>query len=272
MKHVRTIVTGIDFSSCSLNALEYAAGLCNSLNASMVVVHAYRAPSRAGTLTSIDRHIRKNLREEILKVLEPILLRYPDLQFGEAIRRADPLDAFLWTAKKFRADLIVVGTQGIHESPSVFIGSTTGSLIKLGNAPVLAIPSNCHYTPYQRVLFAVKHPYVASREVLNPFLLFLEHFHPIVDLLHVTRDSTPDLSHFPNPYPIAPHTNALVTSDSDNIYQSVQAYLTNHTADLLVVISRLRGFFEGLFAQRSTSTTMFNSELPILVLHGGVRE
>lgn len=272
MEQGRNIVTGIDFSPCSLNAVAYAAGLCSSLNVSLVVVHAYRASSKAGVLTSIDRHVRKTAREEISKALEPIRVKYPDLNIEEVVRRADPMDAILWAVKKYHAELIIVGTQGTHESPAVFIGSTTGSLIKLGNAPVLAIPGICSFVSYARVLFAVKHPYVASRDVLTPFLTLMDHFNPSVELLHVTRDSTPDLSRFPNPYPIAPHTHTLHTSDSDNIYQSVQAYLKDHSADLLVVISRLRGFFEGLFAQSATSTTMFNSELPILVLHGGVRE
>lgn len=272
MEQIRTVVTGIDFSPCSLNGLEYAAGLCTSMNASLIVLHAYRAPTKAGTLTSVERHIRKNLQEEVSHALDPIRARYPELPIEVIVRKGDPMDAVLWAVKKHQAQLIVLGTQGIHESPDIFIGSTTGALVKLGNAAVLAIPSGCAFIPYRRVLIAVKHPFVASREVIVPFLMFMDHFNPSVDLLHVTRDSTPDLSRFPNPYPITPHTHDIHTSDSDNIYQSVQTYLKDHSADLLVVISRLRGFFEGLFAQSSTNSSMFNSELPILVLHGGVRE
>lgn len=242
------------------------------MQATMVVVHAYRAASKAGTLTSIDRHVRKNMREELAEALKPIREQYPDLQIEDVVRRADPMDAILWAVGKYSAELVVVGTQGMHESSDIFIGSTTGALIKLGDAPVLAIPSGCQFEPIRHVIFAVKHPYVASKKVLMPFLMFVDHFNPNVDLLHITRDSTPDLSRFPNPYPITPHTHELHTWDSDNIYQSVQAYLKDHEADLLVVISRLRGFFEGLFAQSSTSSSMFNSDLPILVLHGGVRD
>lgn len=272
MKQVRYIITGIDFSPCSLNAIEYAAGLCMSLQTALVVVHGYRAASKAGTLTSIERHIRMTMHEEVAEALRSVRSKYPNLQIEEVVRRGDPMDALLWAAHKYHAELVIMGTQGVHESPEIFIGSTTGALIKLGDAPVLAIPPGCEYVLYHRILFAVKHPFVTSQQVLAPFLMLVGHFKPSVDLLHVTRDSTPDLSRFPNPYPIAPHAHALHTSDSDNIYHSVQAYLKDHDADLLVVISRLRGFFEGFFAQSSTSTSMFNSELPILVLHGGVRE
>jgi nucleotide-binding universal stress UspA family protein len=212
------------------------------------------------------------LREELSSALKPILADFPALHVEEVVKKADPMDGLLWAMKKYAAELIVVGTQGAHESPDIFIGSTTGALIKLGDAPVLAIPSGSVFTPYKRVLFAVKHPYVASAQVLAPFLMLMDHFKATVDLLHVTRDSTPDLSRYPNPYPIPPHTHELHTSDSDNIYHSVQTHLKGHTADLLVVISRLRGFFEGLFAQSATSASMFNSDLPILVLHGGVRD
>ena len=272
MEQIRRIITGIDFSLCSLNALEYAAGLSQSLNASLVVIHAYHATSGAGSLTSTERHIRKSVREELRASVRPIRNRYPDVKIKEVIKRADAMDALHWSIKKYRGDLVVVGTRGVHESEDIFIGSTTGSLIKLADAPVFAIPGHFKYRPYRRVLFAVKHPFVASQHVLNPFLILMDHFKPTVDLLYVTRDSTPDLSRFPNPYPIAPHTHEMHTSDSDNIYHSIQEYLKHHSSDLLVVISRLRGFFEGLFAQSSTSASSFNSELPILVLHGAVRE
>jgi nucleotide-binding universal stress UspA family protein len=272
MKSGPFLITGVDFSPCSLNALTYAADLCAALNASLVVLHAFRQTSKAGILTSLDRHVRQNLREELSKALVPVKAKHPNLHIEEVVKRGDTMDVILAAFKKYHAELVVLGAQGTHESPDIFIGSTTGAMIKLGDAPVLAIPSGCTFVPFKRVLFAVKHPYVASKKVLLPFLMLTEHFHSTVDLLHVTRDSTPDLSRYPDPYPIPPHTQALHTSDSDNIYHSVQGYLKEHSADLLVVISRLRGFFEGLFAQSSTSTTMFNSELPILALHGGVRD
>jgi nucleotide-binding universal stress UspA family protein len=262
----------VDFSPCSLNALKYAAGLSAAMGASLIVLHAYRATSKAGILTSVERHIRRNAREELEQALGTIREMYPDLTIDEIIKRSDPMEALLWAAKKYHAELIVLGSQGTHESPDVFIGSTTGALIKLGDAPILAVPGDCTFVPFSRILFAVKHPFVASKPVIEPFLKLQAHFNAKVDLLHVTRDTMPDLSRFPNPYPIGPHIDTLHTSDSDNIYHSVQDYLKSADADLLVVISRLRGFFEGLFVQSSTRVTTFNSPLPFLVLHGGIRE
>jgi hypothetical protein len=216
--------------------------------------------------------VRKSAREEIARILSEIRIQFPHLIIEEVLRKGEPMDVLLWAYGKSKAFLVVTGTQGVHEEPDVFIGDTTGALIKLGSAPVLAIPRKCKYVSFEKILFAVKNPHVGSAEVLEPFIAIKKHFQSKATLLHVTQDSTPDLSHFPNPYPIPPHTDIVETSDSHNIYHSVHEYLLNHDADLLVAISRLRGFFEGLFAHSAASASTFNSELPILVLHGGMRE
>jgi nucleotide-binding universal stress UspA family protein len=266
------IIVGTDFSPCAQNAVEYAAAFSNVLGATLVLVHAYKVSGKAGALTSIERHIRISAMEEITGSLVEIKAMYPDLKIEETTRKGEAKDVLLWAASKYEAFIVIAGTQGVHEDPEVFVGSTTGALIKLGNAPVLAVPRKCMFTPFAKILFAVKNPHVASVEVLEPFLALREHFRSKVTLLHITQDSSPDLSRFPSPYPIEPHTDIVQISDGDNIYHSVQDYLLNQEADLLVAISRLRGFFEGLFSHSSTSASTFNSELPILVLHGGVRE
>lgn len=271
MKPERNIVAGTDFSPCSQNALHFAADLCEDLGARLVVVHGFRVTGRTGALT-LDGHVKKSMRKELSEIVKPLRIQHPDLKIDEVVRKGESKDVMLWASEKYKAAFIVVGTQGSHENSEIFIGSTTGSLVKLGNAAVLAIPSNCSYSPFREILFAVKNPHVASKVVIQPFLDLCDHFDSHTTLLHVTKDSMPDLSRFPNPYPIVPHIHSTQISDSDNIYASVQSYFKEHQADLLVVISRLRGFFEGLFAHGATSASTFNAQLPILVLHGSVRE
>ena len=267
MYQTKSIIAGIDFSPCSLNALKYATALCDHLGMSLVVVHGSITDSTMGIVGSPGEDPKDVMYNVVSKIRE----EFPKLELEESVVKATSTEAILWAAEKYTPWFTVVGTQGVHESGDIFIGETTGALIKFGRAPVLAIPSGTNFKPYRQILFAVKNPYVASKQVLDPFLALLESDGSNVDLLHVTRDSMPDLSRFPDPYLITPHTHTCHTAESDNIYQSVQNYLMERDADLLVVISRLRGFFEGIFAQSATSARMFNSRLPILVLHGGVR-
>ncbi len=247
-------------------------GLCITMEARMLLVHAYEGQTRTVGFSSPDRQAGKRARLEMLAAHGDIRKLFPELKVEELVHRGEASNVILATSMKFKALLVVVGTQGIHEDEETFIGNTTGTLIKLGNTPVLAVPRNCKFAPYANMLFAVKNPHVATRDVLGPFLALQMYFHSYVTLLYVTRDSTPDLSRFPNPYPIEPHIQRLETSDSDNIYLSIESYLTAHPAHLLVVISRLRGFFEGLFAQTTTGIETFNARLPMLILHGGQRE
>ena len=271
MHQKKKIIAGIDFSPCSLNALDYAASLCSHLRMSLVVVHGSLGDAVSSIPTISASILADSPMDAMKSVVSEIRENYPGLELEEIIENEPAAETILKAADQHSPEFIIVGTQGVHESREIFIGDTTGSLIKFGKAPVLAIPSGTTFKPYRHILFAVKNPYVASKQVLDPFLVLLESNGSNVDLLHVTRDSMPDLSRFPDPYLITPHTHNIRTAESDNIYHSVQDYLEERDADLLVVINRLRGFFEGLFAQSATSTKMFNSRLPILVLHGGTR-
>ena len=272
MARAQCIVVGTDYSPSGQNALEYSARLSDQMGVSMAVVHAYQYHGKGGVLSTVERQMRKTARQEISVSLKNIRSEFPGMKIEEVTRKGEAEDVLLWAAAKYKALVLVVGTQGQHERSDIFVGKTTGALIKLGSAPVLAVPGRCTYLAYDRIVFAVKNAHVGSGQVLEPLIAMQEHFNSHVTLLHVTQDSMPDLSRFPNPYAIAPHTHETLTSDSDNIYQSVADYLHGHDANLLVVISRLRGFFEGLFAQNIMSSDTFNSALPILVLHGRIHE
>lgn len=257
----RWLVAGTDFSPCSLNAVQFALALCETIQASLAIVHASGRfhPYSADTEQKLDA------------ALAPICGQFPNVRTRRLIIPAGPLEAICNAATQFDAMCIVAGAAGTHADPEMFIGSTTGEFVKNGNAPVLIIPDGCRFVSFSKVLFAVKNPYVASKDILDPFLNLMSYFNPSVELLHVTRDTMPDLSRFPDPYPIASHVGETHTSDSDNIYHSVQSYLGEHHSDLLVVISRLRGFFEGLFAQQTKNAALFHVDIPILVLHGRIR-
>jgi nucleotide-binding universal stress UspA family protein len=141
----RRVLCGIDFSACSLSALEYARSLAGESGASLIVVHALEWPWDEPPGPSFDE----------LPVAEAAALRaYRCRREREASSRLAALSpsgaqcrivhgkayaAMLRVAAEERADLIVLGVGGRSGADRALFGSTTNHVVRQAACPVLTI-------------------------------------------------------------------------------------------------------------------------------------
>jgi len=144
------ILCPVDFSECSLNALNHAMSLAEKANARLTLLHVLvygdeEAPDVYDTLISDERldmaHFRRR-REEIHR--ERLRDAVP-----EALRARHTVDSILTSGKPYREilrvaaeqgnDLIVMGVQGRGATDLMVFGSTTQHVVRQATCPVLTL-------------------------------------------------------------------------------------------------------------------------------------
>jgi nucleotide-binding universal stress UspA family protein len=143
------IVCAIDFSACSMHALEYAMSLAEQADAHLTVVHVVELPP------DIPREVHetvlagpRNLREYIALAEEEGRARLTDA-IPERLRASARVDTVLAAGKPYReilriaaelsAELVVVGVHGRGAIDRMLFGSTTQHLVRQAPCPVLTL-------------------------------------------------------------------------------------------------------------------------------------
>ena len=133
----------IDFSDCSLDALEYAAVAAGQAKASIELIHVLEPPSYGLDFTLSHADEREQKRESLAKRLQGLssALSAAGLPVKSRLRGGVPADSILDSAQEWPCDLIVMGTHGRRGLSHVMAGSVTEAVLRRAPCPVLTVRS-----------------------------------------------------------------------------------------------------------------------------------
>jgi len=144
---IKRILVPIDFSRPSLEALDYAIELNRLLKADLILVHAlepiyYPIPADISGLAAYDmgpmlRELERAGREQLAKLTAKLRQRRID---ARVLQRAGTASAVIEdSAKKLKADLIVMSTHGRTGLSHVLMGSVAEKVVRHAPCPVLTV-------------------------------------------------------------------------------------------------------------------------------------
>lgn len=142
MWKVNTIVHPTDFSDYSAYAFRLANALAMQQGARLVVVHVLPLPAAVGfegvAIMPPAPADFKEVIEERLRTTCPADRNVPANYFVE---EGIPADTILSVAKKWNADMIVMGTHGRTGLGRLLMGSTAEQVMRRATCPVLTVKS-----------------------------------------------------------------------------------------------------------------------------------
>ena len=135
------IAVAVDGSDPSFRAVSYAVTLAKLSKSTIILAHVLLLPPGA------TRETLAALRKDMSAKGEEILRKATELARSSAVpveTRIVETDhsiptAVVELAKKERADLIIVGTQGTSGYGKLMLGSTAAGTVTLANCPVLVV-------------------------------------------------------------------------------------------------------------------------------------
>jgi nucleotide-binding universal stress UspA family protein len=156
---IKRILVPVDFSDRSLQALDYAAELGRRFGAALTVLHVVEpvspAPLAYGPMDDAGALLQELLRmgrRELERVAAK--LRKRRVSSATVLRVGVPYTEITGTAKRSRADLIVMSTHGRTGLARALLGSVAENVVRTAMCPVLTVrdskPRPAARTPRRR--------------------------------------------------------------------------------------------------------------------------
>uniref|UniRef100_UPI0040477095 universal stress protein n=1 Tax=Algoriphagus sp. TaxID=1872435 RepID=UPI0040477095 len=272
-----TILCPIDFSDCSLNALEYASKIGEKYKARLIVFHVLNKQDYQKLAPlDLEGHYQLEFVNQKLKQLQEAVLRESvpngledcviEISEGPIVQRT------LEFSQKVNANLLVVGTEGMNDFKEQVFGSRSSKLVMQTDRDILVIPRKVYFKRPRKLVYAtdyVEEDKVAIQKVVE----FARFFDSEIDIVHVSsrsrvidkalhKNMTEEIKPFVN-YELV---NYVLKSFRDDLALGLENYLQLAKGDMLVTLSKKKDFFDQLFAKNLSRKMSYFLTKPFWVI------
>ena len=189
------------------------------------------------------------------------------------ILRGNAVDSLLELSGQEDTDLIVIGTTGLQDFLSRISGSTSLKVATKAHCPVILVPREASWMGIERIMYASNYRSMTSSMIgdATNFALQVEaatHFVHIDSAGYEGDSSVEDINWSRLFSSISPHlsyqTHSLYGTD---IIKELEKYSEAHRINLIVFVSRHRGFWETLLYKSVIQNMAISTDIPMMVLH-----
>lgn len=152
--HVHQILAPVDFSDCSLDALEYTVQVAKQFAAAVTILHVLESPPIGLNVSRAEITRRKKVLAEFEARLSDMVevFKSQALVAQCSVREGAPADVILGAAQEYHADLIIMGTHGRRGVSRLLFGSVAEAVLRRSPSPVLTVKSPKFSPGHRRVL------------------------------------------------------------------------------------------------------------------------
>lgn len=262
---MKNILVPIGSSKNAQSHLQYAVDFAQAFGAKLFVVQIYNVYTKAGTMVNVDKIIEK----ESLEFLNGLVSKIDTKDVDVTVRslKGNLVDTLELASKAADIDLILVEPRTTSIKDSVYLGKTSGKIIKQTDIPALIVPEGSSFKPATNILMAIKSATIKKEGVLNPLKSVKDTFNATLNLLLV---KTP--YHKEGDFEIKEDLESMIsnttTTENATTFQGVLEHFQSHNPDMLCVVRRKRGFFAKKWEKNTILKKDFHSTVPVLVLSG----
>lgn len=263
---MKTILVPVGSSKNAKSHLQYAVDFAKAFGAKLYVIQIYNVYTKAGTMIKIDHIIERESKAFLNTHVASI-----DTKGVEVITRTFKgklVDTIEKVSVALNVDLIILEPRTNSIKNEVYLGKTSGKIIKRTQIPALIVPEGYVYKPIVKILLAAKSIIVKKEGVFKPLQAIKNQFKAVVNILLVKTSY-----HNEGDFEFNDELKEMITnttkSESPTTFQAVLKHYKNNNPDLLCVVRRKRGFFKKLWENDTILKKDFHSsKLPVLVLSG----
>lgn len=271
-----TIICPLDFSECSLNALEYATHLTLHYQAKLILFHVinredYLKPSPLDEKGTYQTDFLKDKMTEIhAVVLRELNGQVPPPEWS--MEEGEIVNEILKKSKKEGADLIVIGTEGMNELRKNIVGSRASEVVEHAEVDVMVIPRKIFFKPPKKLIYATDY-YEEDKLAIQKITEFAGFFDSEIDIVHVTErqkliDKTLHQVMIDELKPFVRYSkvNYLLKSFRDDLALGIENHLQTAKGDMLITLSKKRSFFERIFTDSISKKMAYFINKPLWVI------
>ena len=269
---ISKIIVPTDFSEPASKALAYAIGLAQKTKASLHILHVNQVAMVDATMPAETYQVFVNEIEsatsEAFNEIEQTMLKAADLEYTFKSTYGYVSEEICDYALQQEADLIIMGTTGASGVAEILVGSNAASTV--AKSPVPVIPKQLGFTDYTRIVYATDYN-EPEFPALMRLIFFAELFDCRLDVIHVKSDADRYFNAANNFFKknkekISYPNIHYIELEKGDVVQTINHYVDENKADLLVMAKHNRNFFDRLFHSSLSKKMAYHTKIPLLVL------
>ncbi|WP_242130918.1 universal stress protein [Aestuariivivens marinum] len=262
---MKNILVPVGSSKNALSHLQYAVDFAKFFGAKLFVVQVYNVYTKAGTMIKVDHIIERESLEFLNNLVSKIETK--GVEVIVKTLKGKLIDTLELACKAAEVDLVLIEPRTNSIRDEVFLGKTSGKIIKQMQVPALIVPEGYSFSQPTNILMAIKSAIIKKKGVLNPLKDIKTRFNAVVDLLLVKTPYYKE-GDFNVNNDLKSLVNNITKTENATTFHGVLRHYESHNPDMLCVVRRKRGFFTKKWEKNTILKKAFHSTIPVLVLSG----
>lgn len=262
---MKNILVPVGSSKNAVSHLQYAVDFAKAFDAKLFVVQVYNVYTKAGTMIKVDHIIERESKAFLEEKVSQLDTK--GVEIITRVLKGKLVDTLELACKSAEIDLVLIEPRTNSIKDEVFLGKTSGKIIKRMNVPALIVPEGHIFKAPKSILMAIKSAIVKKTGVLNPIQVIKANFGAKVNLLLV---KTPHYKEddFKLNDKLSSLADDVIKEESATTFQGMLQHLNTLSPDMICVVRRKRGFFVKKWEKNVILKKDFNANKLVLVLSG----
>ena len=266
------LLVPIDFSEQSRSAAEFAASLIKIQGGNLHLVHVLvPIGDEPDYLPLRAMDVKYNTVFEMYVLQEKIRKTY-GVRTSCDLVPGDITSQIIEAARRTKADLIIMGNQGISGLRRHLYGSHTASVMNLSPIPVLTLPEGFIFKEFRRMVYATDYSYSNISDIKGITDL-AKMFDAVISLIHVEKKgaSMSKGDHAKSDFEELIRANvdypyiSFEECDNNDTAEGLRKMLQTQYADILIIPNRRRSLVEKITGRNESEEFTFDLDIPVLV-------
>ena len=276
---MKTLVVPTDFSSVSVNAMNYAVDMAQAINAGIVLLHVYNVPvsftdSPVSPVTTVSIEEMKRTSEERLEELKKnlVIATAGQIQVYTEARLGNTIEELNAICKSVQPLAIIMGSHGATGLERMIMGSNTLTAMRQLKCPVLVVPPGTTYHGIKKIGLACDFENVVRSTPIEYIKNIVKEFGADLYVLNVQDIDQDDLEEatMDTVYldamleDVSPKYVQLTGKD---VMESINSFAENNNLDLVMVIPKKHKFIDSLLHKSKSKELITHAHIPIVSIH-----
>jgi len=271
----KTILVGIDFSDCSINALEHAITIAHNAKAGIRMVWINHLDYSKEIFSVEPDNITKEVTNRFKELVKTYRYHIGDQTMTYEIRKGKVYKEICDAAEEAHAFLIVIGTHGSTGFEEFWIGSNANRIVSSSKIPIITIRGGTDINTDLKRIVCPMDSTICTREKLPLTALLAKYFNSEIHLFGLYTTQSDDIRYRIKNY-IAQAEEYLkenevrfksVFLEADNITDATLEYADSIKANLISIMTEQETTTSNLVLGPFASQMVNHAQIPVLSIH-----
>jgi nucleotide-binding universal stress UspA family protein len=260
---MKNILVPIGTSPDSHETLQYAVHFAKEFGSRIYVMEVFSVTALTGSLSNIEEKVARSSKEHLREVIDKVEDLGVDIKI--ATYNGDLIDGLKEINMELGIDLVIISPRSNDIKEELYLGNTSGRIIKRTDIPTLIVPKGTVFEPFKTILTAFASGVLKKGKVLEPLIDIKNKFGSKVSLLLVKNPGYTEEDLMIDPA-LMDISSQMTITEHATTYLGVLEHFQSQHPDLLCVFRRKRGFFKHLWEKNTILKSEFSARIPVLVL------